>query len=110
MHSSVGDVGKIRSQPAMNEFADVPVRQGFQIATDVDADQPYAGSAANDLVRPAGQISSQEEKCGTCVAHTAAASHWFSGWTSEKVTDGGSAASFPVIHSKSVARNQCSRA
>jgi hypothetical protein len=36
-------------QPAMNEFADVPLSSGLRISADVDADHPRAGSAANNL-------------------------------------------------------------
>jgi hypothetical protein len=56
----------------MNEFTDVLASPGFRIAADVDADQPCAGSAANDLTGLAGHIPSSDEKCGTRMAHVAA--------------------------------------
>ena len=50
------EVGLCGPLPAMNEFADVAAPPGFRIAADVGAEQPCAGSAANDLASFAGVI------------------------------------------------------
>jgi hypothetical protein len=60
-------------QPAVNEFVNVLALPRIRIAADIDADHLRAGSAANNLASLAGHISSQDEKCGTRVAHVAAA-------------------------------------
>jgi hypothetical protein len=53
----------------MYEFADVLTFPGFRIAADVDADQPCAGSAANDLANLAYHFLSPKTEmphtCGT---------------------------------------------
>ena len=52
------EMGLRRPQPSMDEFADVSSSASFRIPTDVGADQPCAGSAANDLASFTGQIPS----------------------------------------------------
>jgi len=42
----------------MNELSEVLASPRFRIATDVDADQPFAESAVNDLASLAGYIPS----------------------------------------------------
>jgi hypothetical protein len=66
-------VGLCLAQPAVNELADVLASPSFRIATDVNADQPRARSAANDLASFAVYIPSWDEKSGARVAHVAAA-------------------------------------
>lgn len=57
----------------MSEFPDVLASLGFWVAADVDAYQPVAGSATNNLADFADQIPSSDAKCGARVAHTAVA-------------------------------------
>ena len=56
-------------QPAVDEFANVLAPPGFGVATDVDADQPSAGSTANDLTNLAYHFLSPKtemrRRCGT---------------------------------------------
>ena len=75
----------------MNALSDVLASPLFRIATGVDADQPCAESAANDLASLAGHISSYDERCGTHLAHLADAIGWFCGRIREGQTDGDSA-------------------
>ena len=49
---------------------------GFRVATNVDADQPRAGSTANDLANLTYHSCLLRRKCGTRVAHAAAAQGW----------------------------------
>ena len=43
------EVGLSSAQTTVNALSDVLASPGFRIAADVDADQPCAGSVANDL-------------------------------------------------------------
>jgi hypothetical protein len=86
------EMGLRGSQPAMDESTDVPASPGFRIVADVDADQPYAGSAPNNLAGFADHIPSQVEKCGTRVGTRGRCLGLFWGWIMERETDGGSVA------------------
>jgi hypothetical protein len=67
------ELGLCGPQPAMNEFACVLAPPGFRVATDLDADQPCAGTTANDLANLAYHFGLLRWKCGTRVAQVAAA-------------------------------------
>jgi hypothetical protein len=56
-------------QPATNEFTDVLAFTGFRIAAGVDADQPRAGSAADDLASFSNHIASKNKRAAH-VSHT----------------------------------------
>ena len=84
------EVGLSGAQTTVNALSDVLASPRFRIATGVDADQPCAESAANDLASLAGHISSYDERCGTHLAHSADAIGWFCGRIREGQTDGGS--------------------
>jgi len=57
----------------VDRFADVLAFQSLRIAVDVDADQPSAGSPADNLTSLSSHAFSKNNKCGTRVAHVAAA-------------------------------------
>src|ERR1019366_9949550 len=67
------ELGLRDTRPSVNGLADVYALPGFRVATDVDADQPCAGSTANDLANLAYHFCLLRRKCGTRVAHVAAA-------------------------------------
>jgi hypothetical protein len=89
------EVGLSGAQTTVNALSDVLASPRFRIATGVDADQPCAESAANDLANLAGHISSYDERCGTHLAHLADGIGWFCGRIRVRETDGGSVAAFP---------------
>lgn len=71
------EVGLSGAQTTVNALSAVLASPRFRIATGMDADQPCAESAANDLASLAGHISSYDERCGTHLAHLADAIGWF---------------------------------
>jgi hypothetical protein len=66
-------MGLCGPQSAINDLADVLASPGLRVAPDLDADQPCAGSAANDLTNLTYHFCLLRRKCGTRVAHVAAA-------------------------------------
>jgi len=67
------EVGSCGPQPSTNEFADELATPGIPVATNVDADQPFAWPTANDLTNLADHFCLLRRICGPLAAHDAAA-------------------------------------